>query len=271
MKGWTITLVAGISITACAWAQQATTASPQPGTPATAQAPSASSAPNATAATTAAPAASNSQAGSGVVIPVQLTKSLDAKKLKQGDPVEARTAVELKTGGGAAIPRGSIVKGHITSAEARSKGGQQSSLGIVFDNITTKDGQQLPLKATIQAVGAPPQAAENVGSPQPGMSSTNSSGPVAGGGSTAGNGRMGGAPSGGSYPSAPSSPSTSQDNTAAGAPASTSSTAASLTPASTGVVGLQNLQLGADSTLTSTGKDVKLDAGTEMILRVQNQ
>ena len=44
-----------------------------------------------------------------------------------------------------------------------------------------------------------------------------------------------------------------------------------LTTESTGVVGLRNIELQSGSTLTSTGKDLKLDSGTELILRVQSR
>lgn len=56
------------------------------------------------------------------VIPVTLSKSLDSKKLKQGDEVFAKTAATLRTHGGTDIPAGSKVIGHVTEATARSKG-----------------------------------------------------------------------------------------------------------------------------------------------------
>ncbi len=98
---------------------------------------------------------SSASAQNATVIRIVLSKSLDAKKLKEGDPVEAKTETELSANGLVA-PRGSVIKGHVTQASARSKGGQQSSLGIAFDAIVLKNGQPMPLKTSIQAVGAPP-------------------------------------------------------------------------------------------------------------------
>src|SRR5579863_995510 len=144
------------------------------------------------------------QSHHAAVIPVQLSKSLDAKKLKAGDPVEAKTAVELRTGTGTVIPRGSKVTGHITQAEARSNGGSQSSLGMTFDHIALKDGQQVPLKTTIQAVAAPPSTSTSLAAPPDngqqrsdmpsgGMSSTGmgANRPTAGGNSSAGTSQIG--------------------------------------------------------------------------------
>jgi hypothetical protein len=44
-----------------------------------------------------------------------------------------------------------------------------------------------------------------------------------------------------------------------------------LTERSTGVVGLRDMTLQPNSVVTSSGKDLKLDAGTKMVLRVQDQ
>ncbi len=190
------------------------------------------------------------------VIHVELTKSLDAKRLKQGDPVKAKTTEEVRAGDGTIIPIGSTVQGHITRAAARSKGEPQSSIGIAFDSVVLKDGKQLPLKVTIQAVGAPaplnannPMYGDN-GIPHP---------PLAGGSP------MGGTNPAGGFPQGPSGP----PQTTAGQPDTLNSP--TLTDGSAGVVGLRNLDLQPNSILTSSGKDLKLDAGTEMVLRVQDQ
>ena len=42
-----------------------------------------------------------------------------------------------------------------------------------------------------------------------------------------------------------------------------------LVPTSQGVLGLKNLEMGSDGVLTSTGKEVKLDAGTQLLINVQ--
>ena len=204
----------------------------------------------------------NAQAAS--VISIALSKSLDAKKLKVGDPVEARTTAVLSANG-ATIPRGSLVKGHITQASARSKGGEQSALGIVFDSIVPKSGQPMPLKASIQAVGASPVLSPMLqsdseapigGNPGSPGSPTVTSPPMVGGGNPS--------PLGGVQRPASNLPPDSSSQ-------QSGPNSATLDEKSTGVVGLRNVQLQAGSTLVSNGKDLKLDAGTEMILRVQSQ
>lgn len=204
------------------------------------------------------------QSSQAAVIPIELAKSLDSRKVKQGDAVEARITAELRTGDGTVIPRGSKVLGHVTEASARAKGDASSQLGLAFDKISLKDGKQLPLKASIQAIGPPPNVgaaateAENASNvPSPGGSS-----PMGGTSNPPG---MGAPRTTFPSPNAPSSgsePSSSQSDRQA---------IPQLTPQSTGVVGLHDLQLEQGSILASNGKQVKLEAGSEILLRVQNQ
>jgi hypothetical protein len=42
-----------------------------------------------------------------------------------------------------------------------------------------------------------------------------------------------------------------------------------LNPQSKGVLGIHNLELGENSVLISSGKDVSLDSGTQMIVQVE--
>ena len=57
------------------------------------------------------------------VIVLELSKSLDAKKLKEGDPVKAKTTGAVRAGDGTIVPIGSTVQGRITQATVRSKRG----------------------------------------------------------------------------------------------------------------------------------------------------
>ncbi len=70
-------------------------------------------------------------------ISVELAKSLDSKKLKEGDEVDAKLAADIQTGD-ATIPRGTKLIGHVTEAKARSKGDSESTLGIVFDRMSRR-------------------------------------------------------------------------------------------------------------------------------------
>ncbi len=109
------------------------------------QAPAQTSPPSA-----ASPASNNKSHG---IMPAELTKSLDSKKLKDGDPVEARITSELRMREGETIPRGSKLTGHVTEAKARSKGDPEAALGIAFDKITTPNGKDMAIKGVLQAVG----------------------------------------------------------------------------------------------------------------------
>ena len=176
------------------------------------------------------------------VMPVELTKSLDSKKLKEGDPVTGRIAADLRMKDGTQIPRGSKVTGHVTEAKARSKGDPQSALGIVFDKISLPSGKDIAIKGEIQAVAPNP----NAGAQQSGP------GVMAG---LAGNDS--GMSAGTSAPPMPSTPTSPQE----GRPI--------LNGQSKGVVGFHNLELGQNSVLVSTGKNVSLDSGTQLMLQVE--
>jgi hypothetical protein len=173
-------------------------------------------------------------------MPVELTKSLDSKKLKEGDPVTGRIAADLRMKDGTAIPRGSKVTGHVTEAKARSKGDPQSALGIVFDKISLPGGKDLAIKGEIQAVAPNP----NAGTQDTGVPARMAS---AGEGTSAGT----------SMPPPPSTPTSQQT----GRPI--------LNAQSKGVLGIHNLQLGENSVLISTGKNVSLDSGTQLMLQVE--
>src|ERR1700694_2311655 len=95
----------------------------------------------------------------GTVIDAELTSPLDSKKVKPGDVEKARAASNLKSADGRTIlPRGTNIIGHVTQASARSAGQPDSSLGLVFDKAILKNGQEIPLNAGVQALGAPPSS-----------------------------------------------------------------------------------------------------------------
>ncbi|MGA2370446.1 MAG: hypothetical protein ACLPPV_23200 [Candidatus Korobacteraceae bacterium] len=185
----------------------------------------------------------NSASDSSVVhgvIPVTLAKPVDSKKLKEGDEISAKTVVALRSSSGVTVPLGSNVVGHVTQAKARSKGDPESSLGIAFDKIQLPGGKDMPIKGTLQAVGPNPSAGSGPDTGAAGGNSLN-----VGNGSTAaagtGLGLQPGQQQGGGK---------------------------ILNPKSTGVVGIKNLQLD-NSVLTSTGKEVKLDQGSQMMIKIE--
>ncbi len=207
----------------------------------------------------------------GSVIPVELTKTVDAKKAKTGDEVVAKVAQDMKTSTGEVLlPKDTKVIGHVTEAQARSKEQKESQLGIAFDHAVTKSGDvQLPM--SIQAViGAPSNTpGNNAGYDQ--------SAPASGGGTASGG--MGGARGGSSSasPQSQSQPSTSMPTSNPDAKEEANSTGERppITGNTQGVVGISNLKLEAaqnaaqGSLMSSEKNNVKLESGTFMLLRVQ--
>jgi hypothetical protein len=89
----------------------------------------------------------------GSVIPVQLTKTIDAKKAKTGDQVVAKVTHDMRsTTGQVVVAKDTKVIGHITEAQPRSKDQKESQLALVFDRTITKDGKEMQISMSIQAV-----------------------------------------------------------------------------------------------------------------------
>ena len=85
--------------------------------------------------------------------PVQLEKTLDSSKLKEGDTVVCKTVTAIRSRSGLMIPSGAKVIGHVIQAQARSKGDAESKLAIEFDKIEYAKGEEMPMKGTFQAIG----------------------------------------------------------------------------------------------------------------------
>ncbi len=191
-------------------------------------------------------------------IPVQLEKSLDSKKLKPGDLVVARTEIALQ-GNGVTVPSGSRVIGHVTQAQARSKGDPQSSLGIIFDKIELTSDKELPMQGYIQAVAPNPAPEPPVG-PAGGGGTIASQGPGDQRSTVPGPGSTLGGINPNNNPGLPSNQ---------GAGQRTPNQAPLLDPNAHGVAGFRHLELSKDSVLTTTDKDLKLDSGTQLLIRTE--
>jgi len=205
----------------------------------------------------------------GMTINATLKSSIDTKRVKPNDTVAAETSDKVKSADGRVIlPKGAKLMGHVTQAEARSKGDKESMLAIQFDKGTTKDGQEIPLNnVVIQAIAAPATSAPAY-----------SSGPAAG--TTSNNpsmsGSTGGRPGSGTTGSSPqnSYPGAAAGQTEGGGEGGSGP----LPPNSQGVYGMQDVKLarvkspnGENSVIISNGKNVHLDSGTRLLLAVQPQ
>ena len=96
-------------------------------------------------------------AAAGAIV-AELARPVDARKAKAGDKIEARVTMDVLARGEIVIPRRSKIIGHVTDAKARTKQEPESVVEIAFDRIVLKNGREIPLKATIQAIGASMQA-----------------------------------------------------------------------------------------------------------------
>ena len=198
----------------------------------------------------------------GTVIPVELTKTIDAKKAKTGDEVFAKVSRDLKTNSGEIlVSKDTKVIGHVTEAKAHSKEQKESEIGIAFDHAVSKAGEmQLPM--SIRAIVAPPSDASADSS----AGGYGRSGPATGGATATSpmgnrNGPMEGTPP----PPSPTAVPTSGDS--AQRPPITGNTQ--------GVIGMPDLRLAPSSqnatqgsVVTSEKGNVKLESGTILLLRV---
>jgi hypothetical protein len=216
-----------------------------------------------------------------MTIPAVLASSIDSKKVTVGDVVIARTTQALKSDGKTIIPDGAKIVGHVTQASATAKGDSSSSLGIVFDKAILKHGQEMPLNLTLQAIAPPQSVAPDTINPDGGMPRAGSGGtPAAGPGRNAAGTPGGMAPATNStIASAPSTIANADANnvqSGKGADGRLNS-AGQLNSDSRGVIDLQGIGLtagtvGAQQTtavITSTGKNVRLDSGTQLLLVTQ--
>lgn len=82
----------------------------------------------------------------------ELTKPIDAGKAKPGDEVTAKLTQDFKSDGKVVFHKGSKLVGHVTEAQAHSKNNAESRLGIVFNKVQLKGGEEVSINAMVQAV-----------------------------------------------------------------------------------------------------------------------
>ncbi|MGA9511901.1 MAG: hypothetical protein WBV55_25000 [Candidatus Sulfotelmatobacter sp.] len=202
----------------------------------------------------------------GSVIPVSLTKTIDAKKAKTGEEVVARVTQDMKsTGGEILVPKDTKVIGHVTEAQPHNKQQKESQVGILFDHAVMKDGNTMQMPMSIQAIIGQQNEQNNSGG-------GNSEAAAPSGSASPSNGSGARPGMSGSSP-APSSASAGNDT-----PSNTGTAKSSrppITAQTQGVVGISDLTLSPPasnstegSVVTSEKNNVKLESGTMMLLRV---
>ena len=154
--------------------------------------------------------------------------------------------------------------GHVTEAQKRSKDQKESEVGIAFDRAVMKDGTEMQLPMSIQAIIG--QQNPNANAPAGGDQPYSPSAP----GSAAGSGRTGGM--GSTAPQSPS-PSAAAGNLPTDSPANVNPMP-QVTAQTQGVIGISDLKLSSGtsatqgSVVTSEKNNVKLEGGTMLLLKV---
>jgi hypothetical protein len=182
------------------------------------------------------PTQSSIRIAPGTVVSAELVKSVDVKKAKPGDKVEAKTVGPLVSNGQVVASKGAKIIGHIAMATPRSRDSKGATLGIVFDTLSTRAGEVI-IQVAIQAIG-PVEPVENYLGVRPGVKMEGNPEPP---------------PSG-----------------VAGQPADNSGM--SLDTRSQGIIGLKDLSLnrsGQVSVVTSSHENIRLEGGTQLILRIE--
>jgi hypothetical protein len=223
----------------------------------------------------------------GTKVDATLASTLDAKKNKPGDRVEARTTQDVKQDGKVVLKKGTHLVGHVTQAQARASGQTQSQLGIVFDHAVLSKGQEVPFNATIQALAV----AQSSAAADTGTEDLVASG--GGMGAVSGTARGGGGLVGG-VTSTAGATTGSVMNTASSVPVSAGGTlntttrstgaiggltsAGRLASNSNGIFGLHGLSIDSAasnatqaSMIVSSTKNVHLDSGTQMLLNASGK
>jgi hypothetical protein len=225
---------------------------------------------------------------------VELSRTLKAKKLKPGDKIKAEVCQDVVARGKIIIPVETELVGHVTEVAVRDRTNPESRLGIVFDRILLKHYRDINFQGVIQAVAPPVLRKSKVDEPSqmlpPSMvaGDLRQSSPTPSGRS-ANTGRP--SPSASSAMSSSTSmigaqtPLTVKQSPTTNAPSGTSAasleTETSLGGSSLsvgmpqGVRGLKGLSLSPGATrdtpgpvIVSNTANVKLDSGTQILLRV---
>jgi len=105
---------------------------------------------------------SASNAAAGIRVNAELTKRIDAKKVKVGETVEARTTSAVNLPDGTQLPKGTKLTGKVTDVKARSNNDKTSHIAFNLDQALMKDGHEIPLRVMVMSATAPFDAAPDI-------------------------------------------------------------------------------------------------------------
>ena len=192
-----------------------------------------------------------------------LSKVLESRTATEGQEVVLKTLNDVLVNGEVVIPKGSKVLGHVSSVATKGKNEPESVLSIIIDKAINTRGVEIPLQGIIAAVARPTESLSS--DPTYGMLHSNE--PKMIGASPGSSASAGGLPS-----------SSKASSTAAVATADIKGRideSSLLNENSQGVAGYEGLslswRLNAPPPITvfaNKRKNVKLEAGTQMLLRI---
>lgn len=100
----------------------------------------------------------------GSILYAELSKTVDAKKAKVGDPVNAVLVADVLSHGKIVVRHDSKLIGHVTEVQPHTKETPESRLGIVFDKVITKDGE-VPFQSLLLAIRPAERAVVDIPNP----------------------------------------------------------------------------------------------------------
>lgn len=180
-----------------------------------------------------------------------LDTTLDAKKAKQGEPVKAKLEENVNIPNEQALPKNTVLEGHVDQVQASEHRGD-STMVVTFDKAKLKDGQEVPIKATVLRVSEPALMQQEAAGGAP---SAMPSQPMPSGGMQGG-APGGGSPAGASPAPAPAAPMNVPEPGTNAAP-----------PPEGGVPGVMltsDIHRNTSATFSSKGRNVHVPDGTEM-------
>jgi hypothetical protein len=219
-------------------------------------------------------------------VAAQLEKSLDARHAKAGDSVELRTIQAVKQGGKVVVPKGARLFGHVTDVQQQTDSNGESRIGVIFDRLRN-GSTEIPITASILSIAQPGSRAQasndlfETNSMAQSSSSARSSATSSSNGQGSGGGLLGGV---GSTVGGVVNTTTSNVGNLAGSATNAVGTSVSTTTNTSGntagnltgaLRGLQitqssNASAEGESTLSLTGRNLRLESGPTFNLAVSN-
>jgi len=188
-------------------------------------------------------------------VSAELTKSVDTKRARVGDEINAKITNDAKLPDGTELPKGTKLVGNVVDVKAKSKDENDSHLVLALNRVVLKDGHEMPIKAAVTSMTAP-------------ASNASFDMPSGGGGS---------AEAGGSSAGASSTPSTPTPSMSGGTSGSVQAATGETLKSAQDRVAVGNkpkVMLSAPTTpesagiLDAQGENISLDSGTKFTVNV---